>query len=111
MKPETKFRTSTVDKDLDALILPGAGWETSVQQVAIKGTPDKIGCIRAHCACGRSYGQFFALELKADAKAPIEELQIYNIERIKQAGGIGRIVHPGNWKQVLEELKLCAFAI
>ena len=50
------------------------------------GIPDIIGCY---------HGRFFALELKAEKGKP-SELQLYNIKKINEAGGIALIVRSVN---------------
>lgn len=52
-------------------------WFAKISDRYNKGIPDIVGCI-----CGR----FFALELKRDNGKP-SALQLYNIEKIEQAGG------------------------
>ncbi|NJM54505.1 MAG: hypothetical protein HC841_00035 [Verrucomicrobiae bacterium] len=87
-KPETAFRAKAY-RWID-LNLPGC-WYESIQQVAIRGTPDTFMCLR---------GRFVALEWKADESSPATEMQKLKLERINAAGGIGLIVHPQNWEQV-----------
>lgn len=70
------------------------------EAVSIRGIPDLIGCYK---------GRFFALELKRSKKEAEKKtgrivLQKYTISLINKAGGIGRIVHPDNWEEVLEEI-------
>jgi Holliday junction resolvase len=47
------------------------------------GIPDIFGCI---------HGRFIAIELKVKPNKPTE-LQIYNIEQIKNAGGIAHVCY------------------
>jgi len=87
-KPETAFRAKAyrwIDSNL-----PGC-WYESIQQVAIRGSPDTILCIR---------GRFVAIELKASSNAPITEMQKLKLERIERAGGVALVVHPENWTTV-----------
>lgn len=91
-KPETKFRAK-VDKELGTL---KNAWFESIQQKAIQGTPDKIGCVNGH---------FFALELKATAKQQPSALQALKLKRIAEAGGMGIVVHPGNLDEVMKLLR------
>ena len=86
-KPETKFRLSKVDPFLKTL---KNSWFTTVQQVSITGTPDKLGC----CA-----GRFVALELKS-AGGKLGKLQEYNLHKVMGAGGVALVAHPGNWEDV-----------
>lgn len=84
-KGETLFR-----KRFDAFLhsVPNS-WFTSIQQQAIIGTPDKIGVIN---------GFFIAIELKSSIKSKISGMQIYNLQEIVNAGGLGLVVHPGNFE-------------
>lgn len=81
-KPETKFR-AIVQRKLDAL--PNS-WFESVQQRAIQGTPDILGCVQ---------GQFVALELKS-ADGLVSKLQELKLKRIGAAGGHAFVVYPHN---------------
>lgn len=70
------------------------------EAAAIRGIPDIIGCYK---------GRFFAWELKRSQKVAEtwrdgHELQKYNIKKINDSGGIGRIVYPENFEECLEEL-------
>lgn len=70
------------------------------EAAAIRGIPDIIGSYN---------GRFFAWELKRSQKVAEtwrdgHELQKYNIKKINESGGIGRIVYPENFKECLEEL-------
>lgn len=70
------------------------------EAAAIRGIPDIIGSYK---------GRFFAWELKRSEKVAHQwrdghELQKYNINKINESGGIGRIVYPENFKECLEEL-------
>ena len=95
MKPETQFR-KRVDKDLDTI--KGAFFE-SIQQRVIRGTADKIGCIR---------GRFIWLEFKKDEKTEPTELQKVKKQWVIDAGGIAFVVHPKNWKDVFHTLQRIA---
>lgn len=57
------------------------------------GIPDIIG-VRE--------GKFFALELKADNGRP-SALQIYNLEKINQAGGYGVLLYPSQFEKFKED--------
>ncbi len=70
------------------------------EALALRGLPDIIGCYR---------GRFFAWELKRDVKEASKKtgrivLQRYILGLIRKAGGIGEIVHPGNFEAKLQEL-------
>lgn len=70
-------------------------WWTSVQQVAIRGTPDIIGVVN---------GRMVALEFKRDELQVPTRLQQLNIDRINKAGGFAAIVHPKNWGDIWMKL-------
>ena len=85
-KPETLFRkqvTKFLNRLRGVVIFP-------IQQVAIRGTPDFLLCLR---------GKFVALELKS-AKGTSARLQIYFREKINKSGGIALEVKPENWEEV-----------
>jgi hypothetical protein len=88
--PETKFKEKVI-KDLRTL---KPIWFSKIQQVAIRGIPDILLCIR---------GNFIAIELKVDAE--LTELQHYNLVNIQKAGGWSYDVTPKNWKQIFQKLK------
>jgi hypothetical protein len=94
-KPETLF------KNRIRPLLTGLPkcYVEKIQQVAIHGTPDFLMCVN---------GSFVALELKRDAKAPVDALQIYNLRIIRSAGGIGLLVWPEIWLQVYGLLRSLA---
>lgn len=52
------------------------------------GVPDILACVNGH---------FVAIEVKATYGRP-SPLQIWNIDRIKAAGGIALIVYPKDWE-------------
>lgn len=93
-QPETKFK-ERIRPFIDAL--PNA-WFEKIQQKSIRGTPDFLGTIR---------GRFFAIELKIDGESP-DALQDYKLTQIAEAGGIGLVVTPSNWK--VTYAKLCKYA-
>lgn len=53
-----------------------------------KGVPDLLVCCN---------GFFLGIELKSDTGKP-SELQLYNIEKIKEAGGLGMVLHPNEFE-------------
>jgi hypothetical protein len=89
---EREFRKK-VDKAIKKL--PNSQW-FSIQQVAIRGVPDKLGCVN---------GVFVALELKASAKSKRAKLQEHFIQKLKEAGAVAHFAYPENWAEILEELK------
>jgi hypothetical protein len=90
-QPETRFKKKVQDrlKGVDNL------WFFKVQMVALLGIPDIIGCY---------YGKFFAWELKKDPKSKPSRLQVWCLNQIRKAGGIGEVVHPGNFDKVFKDL-------
>lgn len=92
-KPETIFR-QRLRKRLNKI--PRSWWE-SIQQLAISGTPDIIGCIGPY---------FVALEVKS-GDGVSSPLQTLKRERILNAGGVALVVDPSNFEStvsLLEEL-------
>lgn len=65
------------------------------------GIPDIIACVN---------GRFVGVELKSSTGRPTE-LQKWNIEKIKESGGIGLVLYPEQFeefkKMIEEELKKC----
>ena len=62
------------------------------------GIPDLLVCCNGH---------FLGVELKAPNGKP-SELQLWNIEKIKEAGGIGVVLYPkgfDNFKKLIYDLK------
>lgn len=92
-KPETKFRDKVVRhiKQLPNTFI------MSVQQRALRGSPDLICCVN---------GLFIALELKASQKAPVSALQNYFLDRISEAGGIAFVCYPENWDAIKKALEI-----
>lgn len=91
MQAETLFGTK-VDRQLKKI---NNCWFVNIQQVAVRGIPDRIGCIN---------GKFFALELKVSVKSKRAKLQKYILNKIKQAGGFAEFVYPDNLQETLEKL-------
>lgn len=63
-----------------------------------RGIPDLLACVNGH---------FVAIEVKASNGKP-SELQIYNINKIKESGGIALILYPEgfeDFKKLIYELK------
>ena len=62
-----------------------------------KGIPDILACVN---------GRFLAIEVKADRGKP-SELQLYERDKIIEAGGIAMILHPNGFeafKLLVEDL-------
>jgi Holliday junction resolvase len=56
------------------------------------GIPDILACVN---------GYFVGIEVKAENGHP-SDLQIYNIEHIRKAGGFAFIVYPSGYKKLME---------
>jgi len=97
-KPETVFR-ARLKKRVDAL--PRSWWE-SIQQKAIKGSPDIMGCVNGH---------FVSLEIKRSEKAKTDKLQVYKLNKIKQAGGFAFVVYPDNFEYIFGILENLAHGL
>ncbi len=71
-------------------------WEgTSVQQTAIRGTPDRYECIN---------GWMVVLEFKSEDGEPTR-LQLHKMQKIRENGkGVAILVEPENADIVLEQL-------
>jgi penicillin-binding protein-related factor A (putative recombinase) len=91
MKPETRFKI----KMMGILNQVPGLWFVKTQQMSIRGTPDMILCYR---------GKFIAFELKREKSASITAMQEYNLDKIRQCGGIGLVVHPENYEEILKVL-------
>ena len=104
MGPETKLKIRLMPK-LRAI---GTSWWEKIQQRAIKGTPDLLGCLPCTyvCSCGKkfSYGAFVALELKS-SKGRLSALQSKVLQDIQRAGGFAQVVSPENEKEVIDVLE------
>jgi len=81
-----------VDRDLRKM---GGVW-FNINQVSIRGTPDRIGCLA---------GRFVALELKTN-EGKATPLQIHELQSIVIYGGIAAIVTPDNWEYVKSILSI-----
>jgi Holliday junction resolvase len=95
-KPETRFRRRLV-KELQKL--PRV-MLFSIQQAGIRGTPDILACVN---------GVFVAIEVKASLISKPSALQSYNIQKIKEACGVGMVIFPENFASQLELIKEIAY--
>ena len=91
MQPETRF-FKKIDPELKKI--PKSFW-TNIQQASIRGTLDRYGCINGH---------FVALEGKRDEKARRSSLQVFNVSKIKWAGGFADFIYPQNFDKVYDKL-------
>lgn len=73
-------------------------------QFTKSGVPDILACVN---------GYFLGIEVKGPHGKP-SDLQLYNIRKIKEAGGFGIILYPNQWEDFkelivkLEEEKQCS---
>lgn len=93
MISETSFKTKVL-RDLRAI--PNSYW-VKIQQRALRGVPDILGCAN---------GLFFALELKRHEKAEITALQTKRLSDIANAQGESFVCYPENWEFVLDRIML-----
>ena len=66
------------------------------------GVPDILACVN---------GYFVGIEVKAQSGHP-SELQLYNVELIRKAGGFAYVVYPSGWdrlKDILDGLLIDRF--
>lgn len=92
MKPETRLRM----KVMPLLKKIPLSWWESIQQKAIVGSPDVLGCIN---------GKFVAIEFKSE-KGILSKLQAKKLEDIEKAGGKAFVVYPDNYLEVISKLNL-----
>lgn len=67
-----------------------------------KGVPDVLASVN---------GYFIGIEVKAQNGKP-SELQIYNVNKIRESGGFAYIVYPSGWeslKSILKDLMIDKF--
>lgn len=88
---ERVFRAKVVEKLRQ---IPKSWWE-SIQQQSISGTPDVLGVIN---------GYFIALEFKRSRRAEVSKLQVYKLNKISEAGGYARVIHPENFEEIVRDL-------
>lgn len=79
---ENKVKAFLKEKNCWVLKTWGGGYQRS-------GIPDLITCCN---------GYFLGIELKASNGKP-SDLQLWNIEKIKEAGGIGLILYPKDFEE------------
>lgn len=64
------------------------------------GVPDILACVN---------GRFVAVEVKAENGKPTE-LQKWNVEQIKESGGIALVLYPADWEKfvaIIDEVMKC----
>ena len=67
-------------------------WSNGIQR---EGVPDLLVCCNGH---------FLGVELKAATGKP-SELQLWNIDRIREAGGIGIVLYPSKFYMFQDMIK------
>jgi hypothetical protein len=92
MKPETRLRTKVMPL---LKKIPNSWWE-SIQQKAIVGSPDVLGCIN---------GIFIAIEFKSE-KGILSKLQVKKLQDIERAGGKSFVIYPDNYLEIVSMLNL-----
>lgn len=68
------------------------------------GVPDILACVNGH---------FVGIEVKAQNGKP-SELQLYNVKKIRESGGLAFVVYPSGWdelKEILTSLRRDDFTI
>ena len=63
------------------------------------GVPDILACVNGH---------FVAIEVKAETGKP-SELQLYNVRKIQESGGVAMILYPKDFdkfKQLIKQLNM-----
>lgn len=63
-------------------------------QFTKSGVPDILACVN---------GYFVGIEVKAQNGKP-SELQLYNIQQIRKAGGFAYVVYPSGWERLKDTL-------
>lgn len=63
-------------------------------QFTKSGVPDILACVN---------GYFVGIEVKAQNGKP-SELQLYNIQQIRKAGGFAYVVYPSGWEKLKDVL-------
>lgn len=67
-------------------------WSNGIQR---SGVPDLLICYK---------GQFIALEVKAENGHP-SDLQLYNIQKLNEAGAIAMVIYPKDWEDFKERME------
>lgn len=101
MTPEKKFETKIknyLENELGAW-----GFKFFANAYTKAGIPDLVYCLSSH---------FVAIEVKAQNGKP-SELQLYNVRKIREAGGMAFVVYPSGYDKlvdILNNLKLGYFS-
>lgn len=59
------------------------------------GVPDILACVNGH---------FVAIEVKAEDGKPTE-LQKWNVDKIRECGGVAMIVYPSDWERFVATIE------
>lgn len=59
------------------------------------GVPDILACVNGH---------FVAIEVKAEDGKPTE-LQKWNVDKIRECGGVAMIVYPSDWEHFVSVIE------
>ena len=73
-----------------------SGTSTNGKKFTKDGVPDLLVCVQ---------GSFMAIELKSENGRPTE-LQLWNIEKIKEAGGYAFVLYPHQFEEFQRLIKL-----
>lgn len=91
MQAETRFKNKLVPRLKN---IPFS-WVLKTQEVARSGTPDILMCLS---------GIFVCIEIKADS-GKVSKLQEYNLNKIKEAGGVALVIAPNNFEASIQFLE------
>ena len=78
MRPEQKIQA-----DILKYLRSRGAYRVKVEVASVSGVPDILVCYKS---------RFLGIEVKKDAKSEATELQLVNIDMIRQAGGIADVV-------------------
>lgn len=90
----------TFERKVRTYIEEQGGWVVKyfANRMTKVGIPDLLACVN---------GIFIAIEVKAE-KGKASELQLYNIEEIRKAGGVAIVLYPHQFrefKEIITEIK------
>lgn len=98
---EGKFEKNCIDELRN---LPNSYWPDKVDSMAIRGIPDRVGCV-----CGFYVAiEFKRSEREARRRTGRIVLQKKTLSEIFGAGGFSFIVYPENWDSVYNRIKTLA---
>jgi Holliday junction resolvase len=92
-KPETIFKEQVL-KDLK--VFPN-GYFEKIQQVGKRGTPDILGCLNGYAV---------VIELKKDAKAKPDKLQVHKLKQYQRASALVFVACPATWGEIYKRLTI-----